>query len=296
MCPISNPACGASLIEQSSSNWLKHRRFLKLSPFVRFLQLILPAVLFLAGPACAQAPAVWPDAPQPAPSAAADDPPGALQITVPGIPAPGKPATVDREEYGKRKWSESVDPGETVPHLTPGNKMVFWLHEELRVTTLFPAFFDAGFGQLADSPHYGSDSGAFGDRLGAAFLRQATMRFFSSSALPALDGEDPRYYRSAQGSPMQRGAWAVEQTFVARRDSGRHSFNFSDVFGHLAASALTPLYYPAPSVSAGVVMETWAASLGGDAANNLFLEFWPDVVNGLHRKFHRPAHGAAGIR
>ena len=201
---------------------------------------------------------------------------------------------MDHAPYRKRKWAQYVDPGEHVPRLSREDKMKFWLHQEARISSALPAFLSAGYGQLTDSPQYGSGSGAFGDRLGAAFLRQATMRFFSNSLLPTFDGEDPRYFRKASGSLARRALWAAGQTIMVQRDSGRRSFNFSDILGHLAASALTPLYYPRPSANAGVVMETWGTSIAGAAGNNLFLEFWPDVLNRVRRRHKERLEGSSG--
>jgi hypothetical protein len=91
--------------------------------------------------------------------------------------------------------------------------MVFWLHEELEPSSPLPALVSAGYGQLTNSdPKYGTDEGAFGERLGAAFLRQASMRFFADSLLPTLDHEDPRYYREASGDYAARVLHAAEDT------------------------------------------------------------------------------------
>jgi hypothetical protein len=200
---------------------------------------------------------------------------------------------MDHASYEMRKWSQYVDPGEMVPQLDARDKMEFWIHEELRPSAALPAFVAAGYGQIVlNDPRYGSDNGAFGERLGAAALRQTSMRIFASSIIPTLDGEDPRYYRDASGNILSRMGWATEQAFVARRDSGLRTINFSDVFGHLAASALTPAYYPPASRSTGVVMRTWGTSMAGAALNNLFLEFWPDI---LHR-WPRAGHVLAGRR
>jgi hypothetical protein len=158
--------------------------------------------------------------------------------------------------------------------------MEFWLHEEFRPSAAVPAFVAAGYGQLVlNDPKFGSDSGAFGDRLGAAALRQASMRFLASSVIPTFDGEDPRYYRAASGGVVHRVGWAVKQTFVDRLNDGHRTFNFSNIFGHLAAASLTPAYYPSVSRNTRVVMQTWGTSIAGSAINNMFLEFWPDVVN-----------------
>jgi hypothetical protein len=31
-------------------------------------------------------------------------------------------------------------------------------------------------------------------------------------------------------------------------------------------------------------MKTWGYALAGAAVNNIFLEFWPDVVNWMHHR------------
>ncbi|HEX3471989.1 MAG TPA: hypothetical protein VHT28_12480 [Silvibacterium sp.] len=189
------------------------------------------------------------------------------------------------DQIAKSKWFGVVDPGEKVPPLYTRDKLMFWLHEEFGPLSLFPAFTSAGWGQLVDGdPKYGSDSGAFGDRLGAAVVRQASMRCFSDSLMPALTHEDPRYFRKAYGSIPQRGVYAAERVFVAQRDDGSHGFNYSDTMGRAAASALTMTYYPHPSANVRVAGQTWGVSLAGLAGNNLFLEFWPDLRDAM---FHR---------
>lgn len=246
----------------------------------------------LAHPSDTGSASTLPDAPQPVQQSL--PPTASIQSTPPGKPAPGTAGSVDHASYQKRKWAQYVDPGEHVPRLDARDKMFFWLHEEARPSAALPAFVSAGYGQITnDDPKFGTDSGAFGQRLGAILIRQASMRFFSSSLIPTLDGEDPRYYRKADGSYFARTGWAAEQAFIGRRDSGRRTFNVSNIVGHLAASALTPAYYPERSAHASVVLSTWATSIAGSAGNNLFLEFWPDVLNKLHKKKHSQRTGTS---
>lgn len=256
--------------------------------------------MFLTGVAGAQVSASLPSAPQPQAALTAQSSPSQDQ-NPPAKPDPlAPPAQADPQAaspmahapYEKRKWAQYVDPGEKVPALFPDDKWVFWLHEEERPWSLGPAVISAGYGQLTGSPAYGSDAGAFGDRLAAALVRQATMRFFSSSLFPVYTREDPRYFRKASGSYLGRAGWAAERAFITQRDSGNHSFNFSNIVGHLAASALTPAYYPSKSRSVHVVMQTWGTSIAGSAVNNLFLEFVPDAINAWHnRKSHTDSSG-----
>jgi len=262
--------------------------------------MIFVVALAGAGPAgLAQKTTDLPDAPQPAletaqqQSGSGGTQNGDIQIQkVPGKPDPGKAGSIGRAPLDKRMWARYVDPGERVPVLQTSDKMSYWLHEEVRWYAPLPAFVSAGFGQLTDGdPKYGTDSGAFGERLGTALIRQVTDRFFADSLFAAMFGEDPRYYRKASGSYGSRGVWVVEQALVGRRNSGHLDFNNSNIWGHLAASALTQAYYPDSSRGAGIVMQTWGYSILGSMGNNEFLEFWPDAINALRR--HRERKKAA---
>jgi len=202
-------------------------------------------------------------------------------------PLPEAPAVhrADPGFFSISRGMVEVNRGEAVPRLSARDKMLFWVREQDTATSVFPTFLSAGFGQLADTdPKYGSDSAAFGERLGAAALRGASMRFFSDSLLPTVTHEDPRYFRMAHGPKAQRGLYAAEQVFVGRRDDGSQGFNYSAVLGHAMASVLTMTYYPAESVNTGVAAKTFGLSLLGLAGGHLFTEFWPDVRD---RAFHR---------
>lgn len=214
----------------------------------------------------AQSPARLPDAPSLA---------GSTGPTASASPRAGGP---------NRGWRPYVDPGQTIRPLSAGQKMKFWLHLEAVPWSPAPSFVSAAFEQGIDgNPKFGADSGAFGERLGAAFVRDATMRFFVSSLFPVVFREDPRYYRVAHGGIVFRGLRSAQQALVTHTDSGHVRVNYSDLLGHLAACALTPLYYPAPSANGSVVVEAWATSIAGDAGNNLLLEFVPSLVNQWQR-------------
>jgi hypothetical protein len=245
-------------------------------PLMTGKRLFCAATLFVLSlttlPALGQNSQALPDAPDPNPG-------------LPPVHASGS------DTYAPSKWYGVVDPGEKVPPLHPHDKMVFWLHEDARPVGWIPAIIASGWSQwVGGDPKYGSDSPAFGERIGAAVLRDTSMRFFSDSLLPTVTHEDPRYFRKAYGGIKGRAAYALEQVFVCRRDDGSSGFNYSNTMGHLAGSALTPTYYPARSANGQVVATTWALSLAGDAAGNLFLEFWPDVRDAvfLRQKRHKP--------
>ena len=202
---------------------------------------------------------------------------------LPNAPVPDHAS--DTSHMVPSKWFGVVDPGERVPPLDTRDKMMFWLHGEISPVSLLPALISAGYGQATGfDPKYGNDAGAFGEKLGAAALRQASMRFFSSSLLPTLTHSDPRFFRMGYGSAGERSRHALKQLFIQQRDSGESGFNYSDIFGRLAGSALAMTYYPGPSVRTTVVFRTWGTSLAGAEVDNLLLEFWPDIRDAV---FHR---------
>ncbi|MBV8632716.1 MAG: hypothetical protein JOZ83_17460 [Silvibacterium sp.] len=187
------------------------------------------------------------------------------------------------------RGSVLVNCGQQVKPLDAEEKIVYWLQEQAQWTSLFPTFVSPAIEQAVDlDPKYGTDSAAFGQRLGAAALRGASMRFFSDSLLPTVTHEDPRYFRMAHGPKARRGVYAAMRVFVTRRDNGLQGFNYSAVVGHAMASALIMTYYPGPSANGGVVARTFGLSLAGLAGGHLFTEFWPDVRD---RVFHHPKNG-----
>jgi hypothetical protein len=204
---------------------------------------------------------------------------------LPDAPRPSDPINNTPAAVEKRKWSDVVEPGEKVPALYVKDKLLFPIHEELRPPGWFSTFLSSGWQQLRDTaPRYGVDSGAYGQRLGAAAIRDLSMRTFSDGVLPALLHEDPRYYRKADGTIVHRGLYAASRVFVGQRDSGASGFNTSVVVGHGMASALTMAYYPDKSSNASVVFSTWGFSLLGEAGGNIWSEFWPDTRNRFFRR------------
>jgi len=208
----------------------------------------------------------------------------AQQNALPDAPKPSGSVNNTPAAVEKRKWSDVVEPGAKVPTLSAQDKLLFPIHEELRLSGWFSTFASSGWQQLRDTdPRYGVDSGAYGQRLGAAAIRDLSMRTFSDGVLPAILHEDPRYYRKADGTWVSRGLYAASRVVVGQRDSGESGFNTSIIVGHGMASALTMAYYPDKSANGGVVFKTWGYSLLGEASGNLWSEFWPDIRSKIFR-------------
>jgi hypothetical protein len=222
-----------------------------------------------------------PDAPQ-----ATSQQPQVPTVTPSGTvtgPVPEHKANASR--YHISKWHGVLDPGDKVPQLTTKDKMVFWLHEEINPISILPAAIGAGYSHMiGGDPKYGNDAPAFGERFGAAMLRDASMRFFSDSLVPTITHEDPRYFRMASGGVKNRALYAAERVFVDRRNSGLRGIDYSDTLGRLGGALLTQAYYPSASINNGVIFRTWGYSMLGGVGDNLLLEFWPDIRDRVFRR------------
>lgn len=173
-----------------------------------------------------------------------------------------------------------IEPGQAAHPFNAPEKLVFSFTEVARPINLLPGLYSASYEQLFNTdPKYGHDSVAFGQKLGAALLRSASVRVFSDGVFAAAFHQDPRYYRIAHGSIIHRGLLSARQALIRRSDDGVDQFNYSGIAGRAAAAALILTYYPEPSHTAVVVGNTFWTSIATDAGGNLLLEFIPSLVH-----------------
>ncbi|MGI8772859.1 MAG: hypothetical protein ACR2JE_15665 [Acidobacteriaceae bacterium] len=186
-----------------------------------------------------------------------------------------------------RKWTSVLNPGQEIHPLSASDKLYYAGRLQLSPVIFVPALFSSGYAQLADAdPHYGSDGNGFGERFGAAMLRQASDRLTGNGVFPALFRQDPRYYRVAQGSIVHRGVYSALQVLVRRGDSGHEQGNWSGLLGHAFGNALILTYYPQVSAKGSVVATGMATSLAGDAGSKLIDEFLPDIYHLAFQRKH----------
>jgi len=206
----------------------------------------------------------------------------------------------------------SVDPvyssGEAVPTGQPGGYQVAPLHRkfimpDMRAQTITARdkviiglkgtyspmnfsgiIFAAAYEQLRNGqPNYGTDSGAFGQRLGAAGIRGTTQGVFSDSVFAPLLHEDPRYYvEGKQYGVMHRAIYALTRPVLTRTDSGRRTINGAQLLGYAASTALNNAFYPASNRNVKDNVEAYAGSIGGSALSSLLIEFTASMWHTLH--------------
>lgn len=142
----------------------------------------------------------------------------------------------------------------------------------------------AGLSQLENSaPNYGTDRGAFGERLGAAALENSTEDLFTEALMAPLLHEDARYYRMGAGHNFfVRLVYSATRPVITKTTSGRTTPNLALILGNAEGAALSNTYYPDINQGAKQTMENLGLSVGGSAIGDALAEFFDPLLYKLH--------------
>ncbi len=110
---------------------------------------------------------------------------------------------------------------------------------------------------------------------------QIDENFWVQAILPSLLHEDSRYYTLGRGGFAKRTLYAFDRTLITRSDSGKETFNFSEVVGSGAAAGISAAYYPTVEQTWTKVGQRWLQNGIIDGATYVLQEFWPDVNSKL---------------
>jgi hypothetical protein len=181
------------------------------------------------------------------------------------------------------------------PHYKPGtvlcslevkDKFVLFVRDTVNPVSFLSAAVAASSDQASNrDPAFGQGSAGYGKRFGADFASQTTWRFFADFAYPTIFAEDPRYYRLIHGSGGRRFLHAVEHTFIAQRDSGKHMFNVSGWLATATVVGLNDVYHPGNEPGLTPAMRVGGYALAGGMGFDILREFWPDIARKLRIPF-----------
>ena len=175
-------------------------------------------------------------------------------------------------------------PGMTAQPISARDKMMIGLQDSYSLMNFGGMFAAAGYEQLRNAePNYGTDRGAFGERLGAAAIRDTTQGVFTDAVFAPLLHEDPRYYAEGpQYSTIHRALYAVTRPLITRTDSGHKTLNGALLLGYASSSLLNNAYYPAINRNAHDTAIAFGGSLGGSALGFLISEFSSSLWHKVH--------------
>ena len=143
----------------------------------------------------------------------------------------------------------------------------------------------AGVGQAQDSyPEFHQGAAGYGRYYWHTLADQVDENYQVEFILPALLREDSRYYTLGHGGFLKRTAYSFGRVFVTRTDSGRETFNVSEIVGGGGAAGISNLYYPSQERTWTKTGQRWVLNCGLDGGVFIFKEFWPDLNS---RFFHQ---------
>ncbi len=148
---------------------------------------------------------------------------------------------------------------------------------------LFAVGIHGMFDHVLDRPHqWGPGAEAIGPRIASDFGRRF-LRQNIAFGVRALDHEDPRYFRSGQGSVLSRVRYAAMHTFLVRNDDGSAMPAYS-LFVSAAAMPFIAQAWRPETFSVARGFGGGGVCIGVAIATNIWDEFWPDLRAKLPRK------------
>ena len=267
----------------------------------RFPILGLAAMFALSFSPCLLCAQEKPDSPQPKTEA---DRQSAQNPPAPVVPAPNekKKRNEENDAVPKRifgfipNFMTINDQPENRGPLTPAQKYAIAWHQFWDTSAHIGNIIQASISQAADGlPHYGQGWGAFGERFLAQEGDQFTGSFLIYGVLPHMLHQDPRYFRRGRGSAWSRIGYAATRVLIARTDSGKPTFNASQVFGQLGQAGISLSYYPQQDRAVRGLFSGWAINQGYNIGWNQLKEFTPDLNAFLARHSKRNRKAAATV-
>jgi hypothetical protein len=209
-----------------------------------------------------------------------DDP----SIHLAGIEAAPAPQSATSAAPTAPRYTMTISPGYHAQQLTRHEKVILGFRDMYSPSTFVGEIASAGYSHITNGqPNYGTDKGAFGQRLGASALRDTTENLFSEVILAPMLHEDARYYiEGSHYNFFHRTIYAATRPIITRTDSGKSTINASVLIGYAGASALSYTYYPAINQNFKDTAATFGGALAGAAVGDFVNEFLDDVLQTLH--------------
>jgi hypothetical protein len=179
----------------------------------------------------------------------------------------------------------AVSANTQLPPLTTKGK--FWLATEDNFD--YSSFIWTGIlaGQefaLKNYPEFGQGAAGYGRYYWHTFVDGVSGTYFTEAIVPWITHEDPRYYTMGHGGFFRRAGYALSRVVITKTDSGRTTFNWSEMGGNALEAGLANAYYPSQERGAHQTAVNWGAQIESAALNDIAKEFWPDVRRFLFGK------------
>lgn len=219
-----------------------------------------------------------PDAPQPQRSQHFEKP---LVAAAPRV----VPATTTMPEAPM--YSRIIPAGMATPQIHGRDKIILAARNLYSPGSVLNFFVSAGWDQLTNGqPNYGTNSGAFAQRVGAAAVRDSAQAFLTNGPLAVMLHQDPRYFAlGPRYSIARRTMYALMRPLVTRSSNDGHSeLNTSLILGQAAGTALNNPYYPKSNRNLHDNLASFGGSMGGAALSFVMDEYTSQLWQVIHSR------------
>lgn len=222
-----------------------------------------------------------PDAPQPQVSSSAS--PGQAGAPAVNDSPTGAPKQTKRILFIVPNF-RSVSADEKLPPMSPKTKFKLVLDDSFDYSSFIEVGILAGVSDWHKSePQFSHGAIAYGRYYWHGFADTLDGNLMTEFLVPVATHEDPRYYTLGHGNFIKRTVYSVSRLAITRSDSGRETFNLSEIVGNGTASGVSNLYYPQADRTWTKTGQRWVLQVGIDGIANLAKEFWPEINAKLFR-------------
>jgi hypothetical protein len=227
-----------------------------------------------------------PDAPTPSPA-----PEGQQSSSAsPSSSTQTNPAVPEEERHQTKRilWIvpnfRAVSAGQKLPPQSVKEKFKTGALDSFDYSAFIFVGIQAGISQWTDSyPEFRQGAVGYSRYYWHTFADQTDENLWVEAILPSVLRQDSRYYTLGHGGFIKRGIYAVSRTVITRTDSGRETFNASEVLGSGISAGISSLYYPEQERTWTKTGQRWLLNALLDLGTFGAKEFWPDIN---HKIFH----------
>jgi hypothetical protein len=179
----------------------------------------------------------------------------------------------------------AVSAGTKLPKQSVKDKFKTAALDSFDYSSFIFAGIQAGISQATDSyPEFHQGAAGYGRYYWHTFADQADENLWVEGILPSALHQDSRYYTLGHGGFVKRSFYAVTRVAITRTDSGRETFNASEIFGAGTSAAISSAYYPSRYQDWTKIGQRWLTNVLIDGGTFGAKEFWPDVNRAI---FHQ---------
>jgi hypothetical protein len=231
----------------------------------------------------AVAAAAIPDAPTPAPV------PGGQQDPSPSTSSSTAAANPQTGQTKRILWImpnfRAVNEGVKLPPQTVKEKLKTGALDSFDYSSFIFVGIQAGISQATNAyPAFRQGAAGYGRYYWHTFADNTDENLWVEGILPIVLHQDSRYYTMGHGGFIKRGVYAVTRTVITRTDSGKETFNASEIFGAGTAASISSLYYPTQYRTWTKIGQRWLTNVLLDFGTFAAKEYWPDVNRAI---FHQ---------